>query len=79
MNRLSRYLYSLPFERAKRIVKTVVGFTVLGIGVAMIALPGPAIVFIPLGLGILAGEYIWARRLLAHVRDRITNNRRPRS
>jgi len=41
-----------------------IGFTILGIGVAMIVLPGPAILVIPVGLGILATEFVWASRLL---------------
>ena len=54
----------------KRIGIAVVGFTVLIIGVAMIVLPGPAIVVIPAGLGILAIEFEWAKRLLAEARER---------
>lgn len=53
---------------AKRIVLTLVGFTVLAIGVAMLVLPGPAFVVIPVGLGILGLEYAWARRWLAKVK-----------
>jgi tellurite resistance protein TerC len=37
------------------------GGTVLLIGIAMIILPGPAVLVIPVGLGILATEYAWAR------------------
>ena len=51
-------------RRIKRMVIAVVGFTVLLIGIAMIVLPGPAILVIPLGLAILATEFLWARRLL---------------
>jgi uncharacterized protein (TIGR02611 family) len=47
----------------KRVAVAVIGFTVLLIGVAMVVLPGPAIVVIPLGLAILATEFVWARRL----------------
>jgi tellurite resistance protein TerC len=53
---------------AKRLVLTIVGFTVLLIGVAMLVLPGPAFVVIPVGLGILSLEYAWARRWLAKVK-----------
>jgi tellurite resistance protein TerC len=55
----------------------VVGSTVLLLGVAMIVLPGPAFVLIPLGLAILATEFLWARRLLRHARDRLRG--RPKS
>src|SRR4030065_1818793 len=58
-------------QQAKRIVKVVIGFTILLIGLAMTVLPGPAIVVIPAGLAILATEFLWARRLL----DRIKKNR----
>jgi hypothetical protein len=55
----------------RRAIVAVIGFTILLIGVGMIVLPGPAIVFIPLGLGILATEFVWARRLLARARATI--------
>lgn len=48
----------------KRIVVAIVGFTVLLVGVAMIILPGPAFIVIPLGLAILATEFVWAHKLL---------------
>jgi uncharacterized protein (TIGR02611 family) len=54
---------------ARRIVVLIVGMTVLLIGVAMILLPGPAVVVIPIGLAILATEYAWARRWLRFVQD----------
>jgi hypothetical protein len=41
-----------------------VGGTVVLLGVAMIVLPGPAFIVIPLGLAILATEFLWARRWL---------------
>lgn len=52
------------YKTARRIVIAVVGFTVVLIGIAMIILPGPAIVVIPAGLAILAVEFAWAGRLL---------------
>lgn len=55
----------------RRAVVAVIGFTVLLIGLAMVVLPGPAIVVIPLGLAILATEFVWARRLLAKARATI--------
>ena len=36
----------------------------LVLGIALIVLPGPAFVVIPLGLAILAAEFVWARKLL---------------
>jgi uncharacterized protein (TIGR02611 family) len=48
----------------RRIAVGVVGFSVLMVGVAMLVLPGPAVIVIPLGLAILATEFVWARSLL---------------
>ena len=46
----------------KRVIVSVVGVTVLLIGIALLVLPGPAFVVIPVGLAILATEYASARR-----------------
>lgn len=62
-------------SQAKRLIVIVIGFTILAAGVAMIVLPGPAIVVIPVGLAILATEFIWARKLLIAVKERIVRMR----
>jgi tellurite resistance protein TerC len=41
---------------------------VLIVGIAMIVLPGPAFVVIPVGLGILGLEFAWARAWLKKAR-----------
>src|SRR5262245_7956233 len=56
-------------KQIKRILITVVGGTVLAFGVALIVLPGPAFIVIPLGLAILAIEFAWARRWLNKARE----------
>jgi tellurite resistance protein TerC len=66
-----RHFVLRTFGQAKRLILVVVGFTVLIVGVAMIVLPGPAFIVIPIGLAILATEFIWARKLLDTVKDRI--------
>ncbi|MEW6110155.1 MAG: PGPGW domain-containing protein [Nitrospirota bacterium] len=62
-------------KHVKRLITAVIGLTVLALGIAMIVLPGPAVIVIPVGLGVLATEFIWARRLLLKVRNIIKNNR----
>ena len=52
------------YKVARRIAIGIVGGSVLAVGVCMIALPGPAFVVIPVGLGILGIEFAWARRWL---------------
>ena len=48
----------------RKLIYSVVGITILLIGVAMIVLPGPAFLVIPIGLAILGSEYAWARRII---------------
>ena len=56
-------------NQARRLIRIVVGFTVLLIGLAMVVLPGPAVVVIPIGLAILATEFVWAKRLMKRFTD----------
>ncbi|MET0152335.1 MAG: PGPGW domain-containing protein [Candidatus Binatia bacterium] len=53
----------------RRLAVAVIGLTVLAIGIAMIVLPGPAMVVIPVGLGVLAVEFAWARRMLERLKN----------
>ncbi len=57
-------------RQTKRLIIVVIGSTVLLIGLAMVVLPGPAFIVIPIGLGILASEFVWARSLLKKVRTK---------
>lgn len=57
-------------QQAKRVVKIVVGFTVLLIGIAGLFLPFiQGIVTIIVGLGILATEFVWAKKLYKRFKD----------
>ena len=62
-------LVLLSVRGARRIVILITGITILLFGIVMIALPGPAIIVIPVGLAILATEFVWARRLLVQFKD----------
>ena len=56
-------------QRTKRLFKIALGFTLLAIGAPMLVLPGPGWLTIGFGLVILAGESIWARRLLNRLKE----------
>ena len=60
----------LTYVWARRIAISIVGGTVLLIGIAMLVLPGPGLVVIPLGLAILGLEFAWARAWLRKVKAR---------
>jgi tellurite resistance protein TerC len=63
--------FTITYKLARRFVVGVVGASVLLIGVALLVLPGPAVVVIPLGLGILGLEFAWARRWLRTFRNTV--------
>jgi uncharacterized protein (TIGR02611 family) len=54
----------------RKILVAVLGGALLIAGVAMLVLPGPAVVVLPAALAILAVEFLWARRWLAWLRER---------
>lgn len=56
-------------RQARRLFIALIGFTVLAIGIAMTVLPGPAILVIPLGLALLATEFVWAKKTLHHLNE----------
>ena len=65
----------------RKLVYSVIGSTIVLIGIVMIVLPGPAFIVIPLGLAILASEYAWARRIIRRGRvfvGRVGRPKRPR-
>jgi len=51
-------------QQAKRYLKILFGFTLLAIGAVMIVTPGPGWVTMLIGLGVLAAEFVWAKKLL---------------
>lgn len=55
-------------EQVRRIFRIVSGFTLLAAGVVMLVTPGPGWVVILLGLGLLAAEFVWARRLMDRIK-----------
>jgi len=55
-------------EQVRRVFRIIVGFTLLLAGVVMIVTPGPGWLVILLGLGLLAAEFVWARRLMDRIK-----------
>ena len=62
----------------RKFVYSVIGITVVLIGIVMIVLPGPAFIVIPLGLAILASEYAWARRIIRRGKVFVGRVRKPK-
>lgn len=55
-------------EQVRRLFRILGGFTLLLIGIVMLVTPGPGWLVIFLGLGLLAAEFVWARRLMDRMR-----------
>ncbi len=60
------------YKTGRRIAIAIVGSSVLLLGIVMIVTPGPAFVVIPIGLAILAVEFVWARHWLKKLRELIS-------
>ena len=58
-------------SRLRRVAIAVAGGTVILSGIALIPLPGPAIIVIPAGISILALEFDWAKKLRDKGRERL--------
>jgi tellurite resistance protein TerC len=66
---VSRILENKPYKIVRKVIIAVLGVSVLLIGAAMLLLPGPAIVVIPVGLAILATEFAWAKSVLRKLKE----------
>jgi uncharacterized protein (TIGR02611 family) len=55
-------------EQVRRVFLVIAGFTLLLAGVVMLVTPGPGMLVIFLGLGLLAAEFVWARRLMERMK-----------
>jgi uncharacterized protein (TIGR02611 family) len=55
-------------EQVRRLSRIVGGFTLLLIGIVMLVTPGPGWLVILLGLGLLAAEFVWAKRLMDRIK-----------
>jgi hypothetical protein len=58
------------YRQVRRVAIAIIGFTVLAFGIVLLVTPGPAFVVIPIGLGILAIEFAWARRWLSKIKEK---------
>lgn len=55
-------------EQVRRVFLIIAGFTLLLAGGVMLVTPGPGMLVIFLGLGLLAAEFVWARRLMERIK-----------
>ena len=63
-----RVTISFILRNGKRIAVSVVGLVLLLLGLVMMVLPGPGLLFVIAGLAVLATEYVWAQRMLNYAK-----------
>ena len=63
--------YEMLYKQIKRLAIFLIGISVVLIGCVLFFTPGPAIVVIPIGLAILATEFIWAKKLLKKFKEKV--------
>lgn len=63
----------VTYKIARRVAVSIVGGTILLLGLVMVVTPGPAVVMIPVGLAVLGLEFAWARAWLKRVRHSISS------
>ena len=57
----------------RRSIVTVVGFTLLALGMMLVVLPGPfTLPLVLAGLAVLGSEFTWASRLLEHGKGKLS-------
>jgi uncharacterized protein (TIGR02611 family) len=57
------------FHQTLRVLRVVAGFALLALGIVLLVGPGPGWLTIVLGLGLLAVDFVWARRLLDRMKQ----------
>jgi uncharacterized protein (TIGR02611 family) len=60
----------------KKLFVSLIGGTVLLVGIALLVLPGPGLPVVAAGLAILATEFLWARRALRNAKGAVAKARR---
>ncbi len=59
----------LLYKQIRKLAIFLIGISIVLIGCILFFTPGPAIIVIPVGLAILATEFIWAKKLLKKFKE----------
>lgn len=61
-------MFFRSIDHVRRFFKILGGFTLLLVGAVMVFTPGPGWLVIFLGLTLLAAEFVWAQKLMNHMK-----------
>ncbi len=73
VSRKKRHPLIKTIDQAKRLIKVVVGFTVVAVGIVMLLTPGPGLAAIVVGLALLGTEFVWAKKLMKRFEKEANN------
>ena len=57
------------YKQIRKLVIFLIGTSIVLTGCVLFFTPGPAIIVIPVGLAVLATEFIWAKKLLKKFKE----------
>ena len=57
------------YKQIRKLVIFLIGTSIVLIGCVLFFTPGPAIIVIPVGLAVLATEFIWSKKLLKKFKE----------
>lgn len=70
---------TVAIRHTRRVVIGVIGTALVGVGIALLALPGPGLLVILAGLTVLSWEFKWAKRMLLRFKSKIKELKSRRS
>ena len=61
------------YKQIRKLAIFLIGISIVLIGCILFFTPGPAIIVIPIGLAVLATEFIWAKKLLNKFKEKTSS------
>jgi uncharacterized protein (TIGR02611 family) len=65
--------YEMLYKQIRKLAIFLIGISIVLIGCILFFTPGPAIIVIPIGLAVLATEFIWAKKLLNKFKEKTSS------
>jgi len=65
-------MLQVGYKAVRRLIIFIVGISVIIVGIVMFIplVPGPGFIVIPIGLAILATEFVWAKMMLKKLKEK---------
>lgn len=67
---------TIAVRQTRRVAIAILGGVFVGAGIVLLALPGPGLAVLAIGLTVLSWEFAWAKRTLLAIKERVRKLRR---